>query len=82
MKHYIQVLIEERGLTIEDFANKVGVSRQSIYNIIAGRTKSIRNSTAFNIAQELQLSVSEIKDSHKEFINNLKQEYPSHSGEI
>ena len=69
MKHYMQVLIEEKGLTIEEFANKVGVSRQSIYNIIAGRTKSIRNSTAFNIAKELQVSVSEIKSKHEEFIN-------------
>ena len=74
MKHYMQVLIEEKGLTIEEFANKVGVSRQSIYNIIAGRTKNIRNSTAFNIAQELQLSVGDIKDNHKEFINQYKQE--------
>ena len=40
MKHYMQVLIEEKGLTIEEFANK-----------------------------ELQVSVSEIKSKHEEFIN-------------
>ena len=82
MKHYMQTLIEESGLTIEEFANNVGVSRQSIYNIIAGRTKRIRTSTAFAISKELLLSVSEIKSKHEEFVKQYKQEYPSHSGQI
>jgi len=63
----IRRLIKERGLTQQELADKVGISRVHLNNILTGKKgKRIPQETLQKIAQALGVSVSELLEERSE----------------
>lgn len=41
MKNTVGILLDNKGLSVAVFANEIGVTRQTINNIVKGRTPSL-----------------------------------------
>lgn len=54
----LKQLLEERGIKQIEIAQKLGIRRQNISNVVSGKDYSINVVTA--IADELELSIDEI----------------------
>lgn len=78
MEHIITELIEKKGISLEDLSRRIDISVQALYKIVSGRTKKLRNKTLYNISNELNIDIKELKCKHEDFINQLKQEHPSY----
>ena len=59
MRNRVRELREQRGWNISEFADKVGVSRPSIYDIETGKFEPHLN-TAFKIADAFGLPIEDV----------------------
>ena len=46
----LQEALFDTGLSVEDVAKSIGVARTTLYDLIAGRTKTIRRKTAWKLS--------------------------------
>ena len=58
MEYRIKELLKNRGIKIEDFANKIGITRETLSRIINGAGTS--SDTLERIANALSVSVPEL----------------------
>ncbi len=59
--HYIKELIEKKNLTVKSFAEKVGISRESVYDIY--QKEDTKSSTIDKIASVLEVPIASLYEN-------------------
>ena len=67
-------LMMERGVSVDDLADKTGVSRQSIYSILNGSTAKPRAVTLMSIFTVLNLSAEDREEVVREIMEGMSDE--------
>lgn len=58
----LELMLEERGLTVSEFAREIGISQSTVYRIVMGETRisSVTVGNFIKIAHGLGLTVEEL----------------------
>lgn len=62
IRHRLQSLIDERGLTVNGLATLSGITQSTVENVVHGKTRNPKLKTLHRLAVGLGMTVSELLD--------------------
>lgn len=62
IRHRLQALIDERGITVNRLATLSGITQSTVENVVHGKTRNPKLKTLHRLAVGLGMTVSELLD--------------------